>query len=217
MTIWFDALLKLGPTYGYYPKPAKCILLAKPDRLDLAMKVFKGSGIDVQTEGAKDSGIEIITTGTRHLGAAVGTDSFKQSYVKKKVDAWIQCIKTLSIVAASEPHAVCTHCLQNQWTFLCRSMPGDPSLFQPLEDAIRMIFIPALLRREVNDLERNLLLPALMGGLGICKPTEQCEISHANSNYVCAPLVRLVQRQEFGFDPADLFVKSRSCAAISTS
>ena len=33
MRIWFDALLKLGPTYGYYPKPAKCILLAKPEVL----------------------------------------------------------------------------------------------------------------------------------------------------------------------------------------
>ena len=122
MRAWFDTLLELGPMYGYYPKPAKCILLAKPDRLALALKVFKGTGIDVQTEGAKDSGIEIITTGTRHLGAAVGTDSFKQSYVKKKVDAWIQCIKTLSIIATSEPHAVYsayTHCLQNQWTFLC--------------------------------------------------------------------------------------------------
>jgi len=87
-------------------------------------------------------------------------------------------------------------------------MPGEPTLFQPLEDVIRMIFIPALLRREVNTLERDLLsLPARMGGLGICIPTEQCLTSHANSNYVCAPLVRLVQRQEFGFDPADLFVE----------
>ena len=208
---WFDALLELGPLDGYYPKPSKCILLAKPDRVDLALKVFRGSGIDVQTEGAKDSGIEIITTGTRHLGAAVGTESFKQSYVKKKVDAWIQCIKTLAIIATSEPHAVYsayTHCLQNQWSFLCRSMPGDPLLFEPLEDAIRTVFIPALLRREVNDLERNLLsMPARMGGLGICKPTEQCVTSHSNSNYVCAPLVRLVQRQEFGFDPAALFVE----------
>jgi hypothetical protein len=40
--------------------------------------------------------------------------------------------------------------------------------------------------------------------MGICKPTEECLISHTNSLYVSAPLIRLVQRQEFCFDPADL-------------
>jgi hypothetical protein len=208
MRAWFDELLLIGPRYGYYPKPSKCILLAKPDRVEQARKVFKGSGIDIKTEGAKDSGVEIITTGTRHLGAAVGTDDFKHSYIKKKVDAWIACVKTLATIANSEPHAAYsayTHCLQTQWGFLCRSMPGVPALFQPLEDAIRTLFIPALLRREVNDRERDLLsLPARMGGLGILKPIDDCLISHNNSIYVSAPLVRLVQRQEFEFDPAAL-------------
>ena len=83
---WFDELLLIGPIYGYYPKPSKCILLAKPERVEDARKVFKGSGIDIKTEGAKDSGVDIITIGTRHLGAAVGTTDFKQTYIKKKVD-----------------------------------------------------------------------------------------------------------------------------------
>ena len=84
-------------------------------------------------------------------------------------------------------------------------MPGMPALFQPLEDVIRTVLIPALLRREVNDLERDLIsLPARMGGLGICKPTDECLISHTNSVYVSAPLVRLVQRQELDFEPAAL-------------
>jgi len=207
MRAWFDALVVWGPMYGYFPNPSKCILLAKPDRMEKARKIFSGSDIDIQTEGAKDSGVEIISNGTKHLGAAVGTEDFKHSYVSKKVD-WIQCVKTLSTVAASEPHAAYaayTHCLQSQWTFLCRSMPGTPALFQPLEDTIRMVFIPALLRREVNDLERDLIsLPARMGGLGISKPTEECLISHTNSVYVSAPLVRLVQRQELEFDPVEL-------------
>ena len=152
MRAWFDELVLIGPLYGYYPKPSKCILLAKPERVDQARKVFKGSGIDIKTEGSKDiktegkdSGVEIITTGTRHLGAAVGTDDFKHSYIKKKVDAWIKCVETLSTIANSEPHAAYsayTHCLQTQWGFLCRSMPGVPALFQPLENAIRTVFIP---------------------------------------------------------------------------
>ena len=83
-------------------------------------------------------------------------------------------------------------------------MPGNALL----EDAIRMLFIPALLRREVNDLERDLIsLPARLGGMGICKPTDECLISHSNSLYVSAPLVRLVQRQEFGFEPLNYLTK----------
>jgi len=217
MREWFDCLVKRGPMFGYFPKPSKCILLSKPDRVELAHLAFKGSGIDIQTEGAKDSGVEIITNGTRHLGAAVGTDEFKRSYVEKKVTSWVQCVKTLSNIAATEPHAAYsafTHCLQSQWTFLLRSMPATPLLFQPLEDAIRSIFIPALLRRDVNDLERDLLsLPARMGGMGICKPTEECLIAHTNSVYVSAPLVRLIQRQEFEFDPGDLSAEIKKLRA----
>ena len=83
MRKWFDELQRLGPMYGYYPKPSKCILLAKPERLDEAQRIFKGTGVDVLTEGSKDSGVEVMCEGTRHLGAAVGTESFKTSFIKK--------------------------------------------------------------------------------------------------------------------------------------
>jgi hypothetical protein len=90
-------------------------------------------------------------------------------------------------------------------------MPASPELFQPLEDAIRQVFIPSLLRREVNDLERDLLsLPARMGGMGITKPIDECLVSHTNSEYVSAPLVRLVKRQEFELDPFDLSEQLKS-------
>ena len=148
MRAWFDALVQLGPIYGYFPKPSKCILLAKPDRVDLARKVFKGSDIDIQTEGAKNSGVEIISDGTRNLGAAVGTEDFKHSYVKKKkVDSWIHVIEALSTIAASEPHAVFvayTHCLQSQWTFLCRSMSGTPLSSSLLKmPFVKCLFLPS--------------------------------------------------------------------------
>ena len=205
---WFDLLLKVGPLYGYYPKPSKCILLTKPDREKQAREIFKGTAVDVRLDGSKDKGIEIVTTGTRHLGAAVGTQTFQHEYIKKKVDGWIDCVESLATIAETEPHAAFaayTHCLQGNWTFLCRTMPGTAALFQPLEDVIRKVFIPKLTRKDVNDLERDLLsLPARHGGLGIVKPTELSAIASVNSLYVSEPLVRLVKRQEFALDPEDL-------------
>jgi hypothetical protein len=205
---WFDVLLKKGPVYGYFPKPSKCILLTKPERVEQAKKIFRGSGVTVQTEGSKDTGIEINCEGTRHLGAAVGNTGFKHQYIKQKIDNWISAVKKLSIIAATQPHAAFstfTQCLQGQWTFLCRAMPDTSEFFRPLEETIRTDFIRALFKREVNDLERDMLsLPARLGGMGIYKPNEECLISNTNSEYISSPLVRLIKRQVFEFDPREL-------------
>ena len=208
LRLWFGMLMKIGPIYGYYPKPKKCILISKSDRLERAQKVFSDTGLSIQIDGSKDTGIEIVTSGARHLGAAVGTIEFQRDYVQKKVDAWIESVRTLSEIAETEPHAAYsayTHCLQSNWTFLCRTMPGKAEWFQPLEDTIRQVFIPKLLKRDVNNLERDLLsLPARMGGMGITKPTELNIIASTNSIYISEPLVRLIKRQEFALDPNDL-------------
>ena len=215
---WFDMLLKVGPLYGYYPKPSKCILLSKPHLFERAQEIFKDSGVLVQMDGSKDTGVEVISTGTRHLGAAVGTLDFQYEYVQEKIKTWIECIKKLALIANTEPHAAFaayTHSLQCQWTFLCRTMPGNAQWFEPLEDAIRKIFIPKVFQREVNDLERDLLsLPARLGGMGITKPTEECLIANTNSIYVSMPLVKLVQRQEFELEPSDLLEKIKGLRTI---
>ena len=131
--------------------------------------------------------------------------------MKNKVDNWIKSVKKLSEITLSEPHAAYatfTQCLQGQWTFLCRSMPSSAELFEPLEETIRFDFIRALLKRDVNNLERELLsLPVRMGGMGISKPTEECVISHFNSVYVSLPLVRLIEKQISEFDPHELAEK----------
>lgn len=208
MRAWFDALQALGPKYGYFPKPSKCILLVKPDRLAEAQEIFKGTDVSLKIEGAKDSGVEINTTGTRHLGAAVGTHEFKIAYVNKKIDGWIAALKKITMVAASQPHAAFsafTQCMQSQWTFLSRSMPQVSELFERLEDEIRLRFLPALLRREVNDFERDVLsLPARLGGLGITKPHVVCVDAHEHSMRVSAPLIKLIMRQELDLDPKEM-------------
>ena len=189
--------------------------MTKPERIDQARAIFRGTGVVIQLDGSKDQltqvgaqGVEIVTTGARHLGAAVGTLQYKHTYISKKVEAWVGAVKTLADIAMTEPQAAFaayTHCLQSQWTFLCRTMPGTPELFQPLEDAIRKVFIAKLFRRDVSERERDLLsLPARLGGMGITKPTEEAAIASANSMYVSDPLVRLVARQEFALDPTAL-------------
>ena len=164
--------------------------------------------IEVQNDGAKDTGVELNIEGTRHLGAAIGTPSFRAKFVEKKVNNWVSALKRLSEIAKSQPHAafaVFTHCLQSQWTFVSRSTPEVASLLQPLEEEIRLSFIPSLLRRNVNDEERVLLsLPARLGGMGILNPVTESITAHANSVRMCEPLIRLILRQETDFDPFEI-------------
>lgn len=209
MRAWFDAMLKESPKYGYFPKPAKCILVVKPHLFERAKEVLKKSGvIDIKTEGSKDTGVELTSEGTRHLGAAVGNTSFRHTYIKEKVSQWVRKVEKFSEEAATQPHAAfaaCTHCLQGQWTFLSRTMPHCEDHFQPLEKAMRERLIRALLNRQVSDPERDMLsLPARMGGMGIFNPVLECKVSSTNSALISAPLVKLIQRQEYDFDSSEL-------------
>ena len=77
---WFDMLMNVGPLYGYYPKPSKCILVAKENLVEQARTAFAGMVVGICTDGSKDvkeSGVKVFRTGTRHLGAAVGTKHFE--------------------------------------------------------------------------------------------------------------------------------------------
>ena len=141
------------------------------------------------------------------------------NYVKLKVSNWIDAVKKLAGIATTQPHAAFaafTQSLQGQWTFLTRAMLEVSHLFQPLEEVIRHDFLRSLLRRDVYDLERDMLsLPARMGGLGVYKPTIECLISSTNSAYISDPLVRLIKRQVFDFDPRELADQMKSWCSRS--
>ena len=49
-----------------------------------------------------------------------------------------------------------------------------------------------------------LSLPARMGGMGIFKPVQECKISSTNSQFISAPIVKLISRQEYDFSPREL-------------
>ena len=92
MRKWWDELSRVGPKYGYYPNAIKTIMIVKdPNMLDHAKQVFAGADITIGTDGE------------RHLSAAIGNLSFKEEYVKKKIDKWIQDVAQLSEIAKSEP------------------------------------------------------------------------------------------------------------------
>ena len=59
----------------------------KANFFENAVRAFDGTGINITIYGHK------------HLGAVIGTDAFKTSYMTKKVDEWVLEINKLSIIA----------------------------------------------------------------------------------------------------------------------
>jgi hypothetical protein len=189
-------LAEKGPKYGYFPKASKSWLIVKESLLEEAKVLFA------------DTEVQITSDGKRHLGAAVGSAVFKNDYISEKVEGWVASIERLAKFAVTQPHAAFsafTHRLQSRWTFVSRTVPGLVEAFQPIEDAIRTVFIPSLLGREVNDLERDLFaLPARHSGLGIFNPCVNSSFAFDNSVELTAPLVALFSDHESAFVPADL-------------
>ena len=196
MRKWWDELYQEGPKYGYFPKPSKTVLIVKdPDQLQFAQDTFSGTGITISTEGE------------RHLGAAIGNSAFKEQYVQRKVEKWVQDVEQLSIIANEEPQialAAFTKALCMRWCFVQRTIPEISHLFEPLEESIRQKLIPAIIGRNVSDIERRFLaLPVRLGGIGIQNPTETADHEFRTSVKITENLKRVIVNQERNLDNFD--------------
>ena len=146
---WWDLIVEKGPAYGYNPNPTKTCLVAKEENIDMAKKVFQGTGISMTEEGK------------RHLGAAIGTQAFVESYIKRKVSEWVNAVECLSSIAHTKPHAAYTaftHGLMSKWTYLTRAILNIGDLLSPIENVIRRKFLTSLTGKNAfNDVTRELM------------------------------------------------------------
>ena len=112
---WWEYLQTNGPDFGYWPKSAKTILLIKDSsKMQAAQKIFKGDGIKITDQGE------------RLLGSVIGTDSFREQYIKNKVESWVKDLQSLSKHAQDDPQAACsafTKRVSSRWTIFQKTVP----------------------------------------------------------------------------------------------
>jgi len=131
---WWDHLYELGPPFGYFVNPVKWLITKHHVQQDAGT-------------GFADSGIRITSEGRPYLGAAIGSENFVNSFVADKVKGWVEEVTQLARFAESQPHAAYgafTHDLSSHWLFVSQTVPSESDYFQPLENVIRQVFIPAL-------------------------------------------------------------------------
>ena len=75
---WWDYLLGYGPSFGYYPKAYKTLLVVKEEYAEEAERAFAGTSVNKTTHGK------------RHLGATVGSVAFRDEFVPGKVNGWCE-------------------------------------------------------------------------------------------------------------------------------
>ena len=126
---WWETLNMSNPKFGYFPKPSKSVFLVKDlDKLDQARETFSSTEI------------KITTAGDRHLGAVIGSDEFREEYIRNKIENWISDIEQLSNIEKDEPQLVYsafTKAMCMRWSYLQRNIPNISHHFEPLEDAIK--------------------------------------------------------------------------------
>ena len=171
----------------YRMLPTKCNF---PNRWEdlLRAEIFRGTGV------------KITTSGERHLGAVIGSHEFRTEYVSDKIRKWTKDVEQLAEVAKDEPqlaYSAYTKALSMRWCFLQRTVPDTKTFFAPLEEVIRNKLIPAIIGRNITDIERKLIsLPVRLGGMGIQNPCDTADAEFRNSTQVTQNLTKLIMDQE---------------------
>ena len=98
---------------GYYPNASKTHLIVKPQFQVEPIKVFKGAGIKVTTEGHK------------MLGSTIGATLFAEEYTSHKVKDFVEETENLLQKAECYPqsaYAAFTHCIMGKWRYIMRTL-----------------------------------------------------------------------------------------------
>ena len=110
----------------------------------------------------------------------------------EKIKEWIEEVRSLAAMAKCDPHeaySAYVFGLSHKWRYYQRTVPGIAHLFQPLEDEISNILIPAIVGRPINEIERRVVsLPARLGGLAISNPVETADAEFEYSSMASTQL-----------------------------
>ena len=188
LKLWWEKMITEGKKYGYYVNESKSWMIVKDsDQLEDAKLIFQDSAINFTAEGK------------RHLGAAIGSEDFREQYSKEKVKIWCEEMERLSEYAKTQPHAAYSafcHGEIHKYTYFMRTIPNMRNSIEPLDNIITQKFIPNLLNSVVTEQERQLFsLPIRKGGIGIPILSETCDTQFENSISISSPLKSIIVDQ----------------------
>ena len=186
----FGRLQEIGPRFGYFPEPSKCVVIVSPDNVKAATEAFAKVGFQV-------------ATGRRYLGGFIGKRDELQSWLASKTEAWTEVVDALSKFAVRYPqaaYAAMQKCLQQQWQFVQRVIEDTDESFAPLETALAERFLPALFGTDLEEdthLRALSSLPIKWSGLALPNPVHSGASNYEASTQMCQHLLDASARMAF--------------------
>eukprot|EP00804_Cyclotella_cryptica_P022493 CCRYP_020698-RB/>CCRYP_020698-RB protein AED:0.28 eAED:0.28 QI:0/-1/0/1/-1/1/1/0/237 len=119
----------------------------------------------------------------------------QERWLQPMVQKWVSGVERLAKVAMRYPqsaYAGLVNCLQAEWQYLCRVEPGVGPHLEPVEEALRTQFIPALFGGQdpiSNELRLLIAQGVKQGGLAIRNPVREAERLHQTSTEATSLLV----------------------------
>ena len=111
-------------------------MIVKEEKLGEARNVFNNSKVN------------------RHLGAVIGSNEYREDYVKDLVNDWNNQPTLLSSIAESQPqtaYLVFVSGFKSKLNYFMRTIPAISEVLYPLEGTVRNKFIPAIAATIRND------------------------------------------------------------------
>ena len=83
---WWNELVRIGPSCGYYPNHMKSWLITKEDRRADAMTAFD------------DTNINILCSSHSYLGSPLRSSTFVYTFISEKIATWSDKIRMLTAI-----------------------------------------------------------------------------------------------------------------------
>ena len=181
--------MELGLTRGYFPELEKSIVVCDSGAWE---------AVQYQLERFQFK----LVDGHWYLGGFIGSEGGCQKWLEPKIQKWTKAVETVATVARQYPQTAyvgLVQSLQAEWHYLQHVMLPTDNTFDPVEQAIKDMFLPALFGEEAKhtvELQPLLTLSVHWAGIGILMPTTSGPRSHDTSKASMATLISSLQNGE---------------------
>ena len=163
-------------------------MIVKEDKLGEARNAFN------------DSNVYITIEWKRHLGSVIGSNEYREEYLKDLVNDWNNQLVLLSSIAESQPqtaYSAFVSDFKRKLSYFMRTIPGISQFLYPLEETGRNKFIPAITGGYIcsNNEPRLLSVPTRYSRLAIPMFYELAKTEYESSRKITSELTALIINQ----------------------
>ena len=182
---WFKKLEIEGKGHGYYVNGKKSWLIVKSEEMAERARTVFGNTVNITSEGKI------------HLGAALGSEEYKQEYCTDMVNSWVKELTYLCQIVDTHPqsaYAAFTKGYRSKFTYFLRTIENFEQFLTQIDNLISEIFIPTIfgLETPLEEYRDVLSMNPKEGGLGLSILAQEAREQYKSSTNITQPHVESI-------------------------